>query len=155
MSPQVKPTDTSSMFTHLESPECGVHIQPPFQWDQTLCLLVVMCQDCVNPVPQVCVRTCFGSSLQLTGSALSFSSWSRMEARPLRLPSEKPTAFGTDKGANPLSLPAAEWFDSQYLPCLKMFFFLCFYQVLHDFLAISQHKLHTWHTWLFIYCTFY
>lgn len=91
------------------------------------CMLVLMCQHCVNPVPQVCLHLL---PLPPAGDwvSLFLLLWARnrTDTRPLGLPSESPSEIGTDYRANPLSLPtvglAAGFFHGQYLTYLLMFF---------------------------------
>lgn len=57
--PQVKPCGTDSMFTHLDSAEVSLthtHTQHLSAEIIRVFLLVVMCLDCFNPVPQVCIH---------------------------------------------------------------------------------------------------
>lgn len=59
--PQVKPCGTDSMFTHLDSAEASfththTHTEHLSAEIIHFFLLVVMCLDCFNPVPQVCIH---------------------------------------------------------------------------------------------------
>lgn len=127
------------MFTHLDGPEAAIHVHNPIQWDYPPCLLLVMCQDCVNPVSQVCVHL-----LWLSPAA----DWvSRVPPAPDRvtgwtadhsgLPSEEQTVVDTRERANPCSSPSDKWPDSQcwngpvlsYL-LIYIYFLNCTFQLL-------------------------